>query len=455
MDRNFPSVGRSGADFVGFLRYAHLVHGKLSAHPRTGGLSTNLGLLKANIALSIVVALVGILVPIGLSLISFVYIFQLTPLQGFTAGAAMCSTSLGTTMAILASLNTNVDLRNTRIGTVLLSAAMIDDVVGLIMASVVGQVSGPGRRSGSLAWTILRPVVASFGVSFITPIVTHWCFTPVHLMGHRRFGGVGRRARAVLLVILVAVLSSLIAVCNYAGTSMLFGAYVAGCMLAHLDVSMSLRLDTVDVLTFHQTFEDLIAPSNDRILVPLFFASIGAAIPFVPLFKPAVLWKGILYSGLMFIAKATTGLCILLWGRSPTYKRQKHNLKEANASGGKQVSAEKPSVEVLVPVTTVTTLPIHQLEDSNSAVSRSWPILPAILIALAMIARGEIALIIAQIGRTALGEDGFLVVIWAVVLCTLLGPLLTGVLVRKHADKLGRGIWGEPPRVKRMNICVS
>ena len=403
-----------------------------------------MSLLRANILLSTFVALVGLLVPIGLSLIGFVFIYEMSPLQGFTAGAAMCSTSLGTTMAILSSFGSDVDLRSTRIGTVLLSAAMIDDVVGLIMASVVGQVSGSDLSGGSgLAWTILRPVVASFGVTMVTPLFCRYVFAPVYGWCFRRFSSLDIKwSRSIVLFVLLVVLSAFLAISNYAGTSMLFGAYVGGCTLGFLDDSTASLRETEDdhKLLFDWVFTKYIAPSNDRIFVPLFFATIGAAIPFVPLFRPSVLWKGVLYSGLMFFGKFVTGLCVMIWGRLDKEG------KDCDSDGGgtavervpeKAVDAEKNNT------------PTEETAQNVASSLHQWPIHPALLIALAMVARGEIALIIAQIGRETLGEEGFLVVIWAVVLCTLLGPLLTGILVRKHADKLGRGIWGEVTSVGR------
>ena len=102
---------------------------------------------------------------------------------------------------------------------------------------------------------------------------------------------------------------------------------------------------------------------------------------------------------------------------------------------------------------------------------------PAIL-ASAMVARGEIGFLISALAQsngvfdgsstaasTASDSELFLVVTWAIVLCTLLGPLCTGSLVRrvKNLEKEtsvrmgntteGRrdvlGVWG----VQRYGFC--
>jgi len=59
---------------------------------------------------------------------------------------------------------------------------------------------------------------------------------------------------------------------------------------------------------------------------------------------------------------------------------------------------------------------------------------PAFLLGLAMTTRGEIGFLIAAIAQTS-GVSGpaevYLVVMWAILLCTLVGPLAVGVVVRR------------------------
>jgi Kef-type K+ transport system membrane component KefB len=94
-----------------------------------GGLSTSFESLKANFWLSSCVALTGIALPIALSY-GLMLFADATPLQAFAAGAALCSISLGTTFAVLQASG----LGHTRLGVVLTSAAMMDDVVGELLS---------------------------------------------------------------------------------------------------------------------------------------------------------------------------------------------------------------------------------------------------------------------------------------------------------------------------------
>lgn len=76
------------------------------------------------------------------------------------------------------------------------------------------------------------------------------------------------------------------------------------------------------------------------------------------------------------------------------------------------------------------------------------PHFQALLVAFAMVARGEIGFLIASLAQssgtlavmvdgavqTGFGqEDVFLVIIWAVVLCTIVGPIAVGILVRRSS----------------------
>ena len=105
-----------------------------------GGVSTSFAAVKDNLWLSIAVALTGITLPIALSFSLKGLMTSTTNLQAFAAGAALCSTSLGTTFNVLAASG----LTTTRLGTVLTTAAMLDDVVGLIMVQVISNLGGSG-----------------------------------------------------------------------------------------------------------------------------------------------------------------------------------------------------------------------------------------------------------------------------------------------------------------------
>lgn len=114
-----------------------------------GGLETDIAALRKNLVLSIAVAITGVVVPIGLSFAIFASGSFLGTAGGggalllpaFAAGAALCSTSLGTTFSVLQASG----LSRTRLGAVLASAALLDDIVGLVMVRIITSL----RQAGS------------------------------------------------------------------------------------------------------------------------------------------------------------------------------------------------------------------------------------------------------------------------------------------------------------------
>jgi Kef-type K+ transport system membrane component KefB len=209
-----------------------------------GGLSTSFASLWSNIYLSGLVALIGITLPIGMSYI-LMGLLGATPVQAFAAGAALCSTSLGTTFTILSTSG----LEKSRLGVILSSAAMLDDVAGLVMVQVI---SNLGQSADSFsAVTVIRPVfvsiafavvVPAFCWALVKPITKHvfsqtataekeksnvrgWICTPVSAFaGHT-------------LILLGLVTGS-----TYAGTSNLFAAYIAGAIINWWDALVSTTL---------------------------------------------------------------------------------------------------------------------------------------------------------------------------------------------------------------------
>jgi Kef-type K+ transport system membrane component KefB len=114
----------------------------------------------------------GIGAPIGLSFTLY-GIANATPLQSFASGAALCSTSLGTTFTILGTTG----LLKTRLGVVLTSAAMLDDVVGLVMVQVISNLGGSGSDFSTV--TVIRPVFVSIGFAILSPFLCWLIVQPV------------------------------------------------------------------------------------------------------------------------------------------------------------------------------------------------------------------------------------------------------------------------------------
>lgn len=140
------------------------------------------------------------------------------------------------------------------------------------------------------------------------------------------------------------------------------------------------------------------------------------------MFRGSIVWKGIVYAILMALAKMAVALVIYF----DVFVRLRV-LKKSTALP--TTTAAFPSPEDCLPQETT-----HQT---------------ALIIACAMVARGEIGYLIASLAQSSKtlklkakgrgeveNEDIFLVIVWAVTLCTIGGPVAVGTIVRRMKKKL-------------------
>ncbi|KAL6870289.1 Sodium/hydrogen exchanger [Trichoderma novae-zelandiae] len=492
-----------------------------------GGLSTSLTALRANLWLSSCVAITGISVPMGLSFV-LQKLSSATPLQAFAAGAALCSTSLGTTFTVLRSTG----LVKSRLGVVLTSAAMMDDVVGLVMVQIISGLGSPDNHISAV--TVVRPLLVSFAFAVCAPLICVFVATPFtlwlnyHRMRHPQ-GVINRlvNKRGVPWIIHSFVLVGCIAGSTYAGTSNLFAAYIAGAAISWWDSEVPHPvLDMGDVETsaaeqnesINQSepgngdlslntaeepqrldssgsalFERYYLQPLERILKPFFFASIGFSIPITEMFDGSnIVWKGIVYTALMMVGKLLCGLWLLrisvasilptkllalikhpeihmphLWGRLDQEKsRTSPNSTSAHAPQPQESSSTSQRASPPSPQSSRESATQPTNSHSGPAGTKPRSIYPASILGCAMTARGEIGFLISSIAESnkmfssanaeaGKGSEIFLVVTWAIMLCTILGPLSLGLVVRRvkqlqrGVEKQGRlvqkdvlGVWG-------------
>ncbi|KAK4864215.1 hypothetical protein LT330_010008 [Penicillium expansum] len=487
-----------------------------------GGLLTSVKSLKASILLSAAVAITGICVPMGLSFI-LKGLVSATSLQSFAAGAALSATSLGTTFTILST----TQLTTTRLGIVITSAAMLDDVVGLVMVQIISNLGGSATSFSAL--TVIRPVFVSIGFAIGLLLLCAFCLQPglkKLLACKDKFPAFVRTAQFAFLT-QTCVLIGIVTGATYAGTSSLFAAYLAGVVVSWFDGLAAEAKTPISALQsgdFHeQIFDHQGSPQNtknrhteethssraqppreteiahndtptgeliygryykepvNRILLPLFFASIGFAIPITKMFSGQVIWRGIIYAMLMIIGKMITGLWLVRFSPSPlaclvstiqklyaythSYCASHWSIRRnsnQNKKAPQRPATQDDSADVSTPnnakdESQPANRPSSPISSPGSRISlppKPKSLYPPSILGLAMVARGEVGYLIASIAESqgifSKESDGpseiYLVVIWAISLCTLIGPILVGTLVRR-AKKLqqSRGGMGSDP----------
>lgn len=206
------------------------------------------------------------------------------------------------------------------------------------------------------------------------------------------------------------------------------------------------------------------------------------------MFDGSVVWRGIVYTVLMMVGKFLCGIWLLrmsvasflpakflpfvkhprlqmehFWGRAhkkPKAPRGSNSAQTSSTQANKSQEASpssQASQEVVGQTTTA---------HSDPAGAKPRSVYPATILGCAMTARGEIGFLISSIAESkkvfssTQANDGksseiFLIVTWAIMLCTIIGPLSLGLTVRRvkqlqhGVQKQGRviqkdvlGVWG-------------
>ena len=252
------------------------------------GLETDLGELAKVGAPALAVALAGMVLPFaggyGVTLALGHPILTAT-----FVGAALTATSIGITARVLSELK----VLATREGQIILGAAVVDDVFGLVVLAIVSKIAGGGRidaativKSGALAIGFLAAALV-LGIP----------------LGRRLMGVVERaRVRGVLGAMSVAFALFVAWGAKAAESAPIVGAFAAGVALARTN-----RRHDIDAA---------VKPVVD-LFAPVFFVYVGAEVD-VRLLNPAVaenrpaLVLGLLLAGIGFLGKFAAGFCA--WG---------------------------------------------------------------------------------------------------------------------------------------------
>jgi Kef-type K+ transport system membrane component KefB len=307
------------------------------------GLHTDLRALLEVGGAAMMVAIVGVLLPFGLGF-GVCIALGLPVIPSVVAGAALTATSIGISARTLSDLGQ----LNTIDGQIVLGAAVIDDVIGLIILSVIaGILEGVSLGFGTIALT------TSIAVGFIVVSL---------VLGNRVippfFRFIDRVEEAGTLGVAGLAFAFLLAwLATLAGSATIIGAFAAGLLLHR--TPQRRRIETATTSLGH-------------FFTPIFFAVVGASVDIGVLRDPRSL---------------AIGAALLVVG---------------------------------------------VLGKVGAGYSAFWMHARKLLIGVAMIPRGEVGLIFAQMGlaSAALTPRLFSAVTFMVLATTLLTPPLLGYVVR-------------------------
>ena len=195
------------------------------------------------------VALAGVALPFALGMASALAL-GVPMIPALVCAAALCATSVGISARVLSELG----CLDTSEGRVVLGAAVIDDIVGLVILAVVAaMVAGSGVSAASVVKT------AGVAIAFVVlAVVIGGLIAPPTFRVVERIRSAG--SLGVLGLAFAFVLAWL---ADAAGSAMIVGAFAAGLVLNGIPQADQIEKATTTVGHF---------------FVPIFFASVGAAV---------------------------------------------------------------------------------------------------------------------------------------------------------------------------------
>lgn len=305
------------------------------------GLESDLKLLRRYFAPSLVVAVNGVILPLLVFFIT-ARIMGINATSALFWGITFAATSVSITVSVLSGMNQ----LQTKEGATILGAAVVDDILAVLLLSIFTTIFGSEDMKSSLPlWASLLLQLAFF--VFIFALV-RWLAPTVMDMAHHLAVPTAVTVAGVILCLALSVLAETV------GLSDVVGAFFAGVAIGQTKVAHEI--------------ERTVAPIGYAVFIPVFFTSIGLEMKF----------DNIVSQILPLIILTVLAIATKLYGGAIGAKLMKYSWASGLAVGS------------------------------------------------GMVSRGEMSLIIVQIGFSAklVTESQYSLLVLVIVLTTLVAPLL-------------------------------
>ena len=214
------------------------------------GLESDLRELQKVGARAAIVAVVGVVAPFVAGTVGLILIFGMPTIPAVFAGAALTATSIGITSKVLSELG---QLKSTE-GQIIVGAAVIDDVLGIIVLAVVASLAKTGDVDIlNLVYLIVSATAFLLGSIFLGKFF------------NKSFVAIAEKlqTRGKLVIPALIFAFSMAFLANAIHLEAILGAFAAGLVLDETDKRKEL--------------DQQVIPIAD-ILVPIFFVSVGARV---------------------------------------------------------------------------------------------------------------------------------------------------------------------------------
>ncbi len=214
------------------------------------GLETDLREMFHVGSAALTVAIVGVVLPFLFGYLFWHYYEGGASLTAIFVGATLTATSVGITARVL----TDLGKISTSEARIIIGAAVIDDILGLLILAVVNGLAATGSISVLDVARLFGLAVGFLAVAMVIGLSTaRWLFELVNRM----------RVRGVLVTFALVFALLLAFLAHQVGLAAIVGAFAAGLILSRTN-----QFDTI---------VEQIKPVAD-VFTPVFFVSIGAAV---------------------------------------------------------------------------------------------------------------------------------------------------------------------------------
>ena len=239
------------------------------------GLESDVARLAAVGRSALFVAVIGVVAPmaLGIGVSAWMHPGQSMLMHAFI-GATLSATSVGLTARVLSDIGRAASVE----GRIILGAAVIDDVLGLlVLAAVSGVISAADAGTAFSAGSLLVIVAKAVGFLAVAVFVGRWVSKYAFSMANRL------RGEGILLTMTVAFCFTLSWLAGLAGLAPIVGAFAAGLVLDEMHYRVLLEREP-----HVESIEQLLGPIS-QLLVPVFFVLMGMAVDVTSFTRPDVL----------------------------------------------------------------------------------------------------------------------------------------------------------------------
>jgi Kef-type K+ transport system membrane component KefB len=212
------------------------------------GLESNLKELIRVGPQAAIVAVVGVITPFSLGTIGLIYLFGVAPIPAIFAGAALTATSIGITAKVLAEINR----LSSNEGQIIIGAAVLDDILGIIVLAVVGSLVKTGEiQISNVVYLMVSATAFVVGSILIGRFLSSFYVSLVNRM----------KTRGQLLLVSLCIAFILSFIAQIVQLEAILGSFAAGLILAETEKREDLEKQILPIADF---------------FVPVFFVCVGA-----------------------------------------------------------------------------------------------------------------------------------------------------------------------------------